>query len=565
MKLAATLLLAALPFAAAACGGSSGGGNADDTGAPADTSAPDDADTGGVDVILIPDGTNQPPDVTQAPQALGGVCQRDADCLTGYCNTFPQGGYCTQRCGDGMDACPDSGVCLGSQDSDGARRRLCFKPCIATTQCRLDQWCPPEAGVCTPRCREGDCGAGYVCNPDGLCEPEGPCVPVAEVCGDGQDQDCDGYVDNGCSRAVDAPAHVRVVDMGTVKVGGSGLSRTLSFFPSAGAASFTVVALDEANTPWYMTAYSLDAPGGVDLLSPGPAGSEPNRSSPAFGVYTLMVPNSDQVQLAQGRYEFNFYRYGNAASAAPVGEIHVWVLENLREAPSASTIDLNLWFVGIPGLSAASAPNDTRFGSMMTEFRRVLGNAGISVGEVRYFDVTGPEADIYTIVDTGDGGVDEHAELLALSAALPAENHGVNLFFVQAFSGWGLLGKAGGIPGPPLFHGTWESGVVVSLDEYLNETDPFFVAYTAETMAHELGHQLGLYHPTEQDGRSFDHILDTPECPAEFYDSNGDGLVDPIECEAVGGLNLMFWTSTLHDVLSDAQKRVLHLNPAMRD
>lgn len=325
------------------------------------------------------------------------------------------------------------------------------------------------------------------------------------------------------------------------------------------------MALDEAGTPWYMGAYSLNAPGGRSLLLPGDAGSEPNRSSPSFGVYTLMVPNSDQVELETGRYEFALFRYGAGQRDAPVGDVHVVVLENRRDAPSASTIDLNLWFVGIPGLDAASAPKDARFGGMMDELGRVLGTAGITVGEVRYYDVTGPERDIYTIVDTTDGGVDEHAELLALSRVLPPDNHGVNLFFVQAFTGWGLLGKAGGIPGPPLMHGTFASGVVVSLDEYLNETDPYYVAYTAETMAHELGHQLGLYHPTEQDGRSFDHILDTPECPAEFYDANGDGLVDPIECEAVGGLNLMFWTSTLHDVLSPAQKRVLHLNPAMRD
>src|SRR6185295_17890427 len=53
----------------------------------------------------------------------------------------------------------------------------------------------------------GACAAGsHQCNADGM--GWGACVadagPVAEVCGDGIDNDCDGVVDNGCVCAAGA-------------------------------------------------------------------------------------------------------------------------------------------------------------------------------------------------------------------------------------------------------------------------------------------------------------------------------------------------------------------------
>jgi hypothetical protein len=61
----------------------------------------------------------------------------------------------------------------------------------------------------------------------------------------------------------------------------------------------------------------------------------------------------------------------------------------------------------------------------------------------------------------------------------------------------------------------------------------------AETAAHEMGHFLGLYHPTEEYsvryGYQFDPLSDTPEC------TNGSQSAE--ECESYGGGNLMFWTA----------------------
>ncbi|PKL75684.1 MAG: hypothetical protein CVV27_14125 [Candidatus Melainabacteria bacterium HGW-Melainabacteria-1] len=73
------------------------------------------------------------------------------------------------------------------------------------------------------------------------------------------------------------------------------------------------------------------------------------------------------------------------------------------------------------------------------------------------------------------------------------------------------------------------------------------VAYDPEdehqggTLWHEASHLMGLSHTSEQDGLSFDPLTDTPECPAEDYDTDEDGLVDEEECVDLDATNYMFW------------------------
>jgi hypothetical protein len=117
-----------------------------------------------------------------------------------------------------------------------------------------------------------------------------------------------------------------------------------------------------------------------------------------------------------------------------------------------------------------------------------------------------------------------------------------------------------------MMHGTYNSGVAVSMAEYLSYPEEgVAISLTAQTMAHELGHQLGLFHTTEADGTMHDPISDTAECPASANDKNRDGMVDPEECASLGGRNLMFWAATLEDIVSLGQRKVLHKNPTMQE
>ncbi len=535
---------------------------------------PAEAPASGVDATdtnaLVPE-TSLPevttPDIALPTQPIAGACRADTDCETGYCNTRPSNGYCTLQCA-GDEECPTGSRCISDLDSDGKRRKLCLKTCESDDGCRADQFCPTESKVCAARCQDGSCPEGQQCNlRSGRCEREAPCSPSPERC-DGEDQDCNGYIDEGCGPPIAKPPHVILHDLGEVELGGEGLSRTFNFFPKSSSSSFTIVAVGIDHPETYLTLYTLLGPDGRDLLGYGDPNAAENRTFPSFTAYTVQVPNRDTLGVEAGRYSFSFFAYPDVdGTPAPVGKGWVYILENTRVEPVASVMDVNLWFVGVPNLTASRAQNDAKFQRLLGSFRQLMANLGVTLGTVRYFDVSSADAQRLSIVDTGDSmGIDEHAELLSLSKTLPEDNFGVSFFLVRGFTGWDLLGKAGGIPGPPMMHGTYNSGVAVSMAEYLSYPEEgVAIALTAQTMAHELGHQLGLFHTTEADGTMHDTISDTAECPAAPNDRNRDGMVDPEECASLGGRNLMFWAATLEDIVSLGQRKVLHKNPTMQE
>ena len=72
----------------------------------------------------------------------------------------------------------------------------------------------------------------------------------------------------------------------------------------------------------------------------------------------------------------------------------------------------------------------------------------------------------------------------------------MNLFFIEDFLGdAGTLGIAAGIPGPMGLAGTSGSGVVVAVAGHRDVDGVLDIQTMGETMAHEVGHQLGLFTP----------------------------------------------------------------------
>lgn len=92
-----------------------------------------------------------------------------------------------------------------------------------------------------------------------------------------------------------------------------------------------------------------------------------------------------------------------------------------------------------------------------------------------------------------------------------------------------LFGEAGGIPGPYL--PTPAAAVEVSWIAHAGGNGKFSEAeiqLMGETMAHETGHYMGLFHPVEDGWTYFDAIEDTPTCTSME------------QCDARLGENLMY-------------------------
>jgi hypothetical protein len=493
-------------------------------------------------------------DASIGQQPLGGVCGQDSGCINGACNVEYSGGYCTTWC-SGDENCPVGGKCYKDPKTQD---KMCWKLCSTPLGCRADQFCAEGVNICTPKCQQGDCQNGYVCDEGtGQCNPPGSeeCEPTLEIADD-LDNDCDGITDEGYGPGLSNNDVVLIEDMGQIEVGGGGLSKKIRFQAQAADQAVTVVVIDHKGADEVMAFYTIEAPSGQLLASAASPYDSPIVTYPDLSVLTVQIPNTPAVTLETGLHECTIYRDG------PLGFVWVYVLHSVRPEPEWSTMDVNYWFVGTPGYSAQNALEKDKFKALHNTFKQAMQSHGVLLGDLYTFDITGANATKYTYIDTGGDGyeIDEHSELVALSAGLPPENKGVNFFFVQGFNGWGLLGKAGGIPGPPLLHGSHSSGVVVSMSDFYDQPNHIAIPVTAETMAHELGHQLGLFHTSEQTGAYHDPIPDTPECTA---DGNGDGVVSYSECEGKGTDNLMFWSISLSAKLTPGQKFVIHRNATM--
>jgi carboxyl-terminal processing protease len=141
----------------------------------------------------------------------------------------------------------------------------------------------------------------------------------------------------------------------------------------------------------------------------------------------------------------------------------------------------------------------------------------------------------------------------------------VNLFLVDDFSDGGILGIASGIPGSLGIEGS-HNGVLVSLGSHQIGFS-LDKQLLAETIVHEAGHLLGLWHPTEDNGVEFDPLDDTPECRKANYDSNRNGQVSAEECVGNGAENIMFWASWNggeQNQLTDDQKIILQHSPLVK-
>lgn len=229
------------------------------------------------------------------------------------------------------------------------------------------------------------------------------------------------------------------------------------------------------------------------------------------------------------------------------------VVVTKRSAVTSRRLDLDI-------VVAEGVPiSDAELAEVVAVVRALYdGGDAFLLGEVERWSV--PVGTDGRVADRGDALDALRATVLPGSSPWSAR-----VFIVQDFLGSsGTLGFAAGIPGPLGVPDTAGSGVMLSYDTHLDDEGALDTRLLGETMAHEVGHQLGLFHTTEESGDSFDVMTDTPECDLATFDENGDGAVDALECQDVDGRNFMFWVADefAQDQLSAEQARMLTRSPA---
>ena len=281
----------------------------------------------------------------------------------------------------------------------------------------------------------------------------------------------------------------------------------------------------------------------LDLSTPLCLGCA-NRIALVEAVFAGLAPNNPGVDLLPGKHTFSAYGcvLDGITTTPAYSQVALTVHAKVMEAPPESgVLDLNLHFTGAQGWTAATAKTDPAFLAILDGVADIYAQASVVLGEVTWNDVD----PVFQVIEDVQGPKNDLLDLFEQSAGRSL--NAVDLFFVDellagTLGGYGvILGIAGGIPGPPLLQGSARSGVAISVKPTPGVTTPIHV-----TVAHEVGHFLGLFHSTEMwygyGPEIHDQLPDTPE---------GDEG------------NLMFFAATGTE-LSEWQGRVMRSNPWLR-
>jgi hypothetical protein len=161
-------------------------------------------------------------------------------------------------------------------------------------------------------------------------------------------------------------------------------------------------------------------------------------------------------------------------------------------------------------------------------WREIYAQIGIDLDIVEYDYPSG---------DLAAPGSGDAADYIAIAET--TRFRAVNVVIVDDIVGQSdILGIAGGIPGAlvasPMSAVTISAAMNAGVDL---EYDAEEVMLLGETLAHEVGHYTGLFHPVESSWTSYDGLSDTPRCDgeAECIASLGDNLMFPFPVCASDG------------------------------
>ena len=327
----------------------------------------------------------------------------------------------------------------------------------------------------------------------------------------------------------------------TQTVGSDGFLTGSFVVPEDGISFLLSIFLDNNNNIKF---FSLTDPDGTDILS---ASSTPNLYTEASGrlgssgYANVLVPQSPSFSAKAGTWTFKAYTNDRVNLALRTGS-----------TPSAATISIQPYITG----TTWSAGDISAALSVMSGIYSANGitltiNDTITISDTQYAEVSGTFTNSTTSALVSQGVTE-----------------GVNLFFIKDYSDSENLGNAAGIPGSMGIANSW-NGVLISLTAHVSGST-LDAQLLGETAAHEMGHQLGLFHTTEIWGIEFDIISDTAECSKSSRDYDRNGEMSAEECDGYGAGNVMFWTAwssssrsagKKQEALSSYQQQVLNYSP----
>lgn len=505
-----------------------------------------------------------PVDAGDVGAPAGTPCTRDDECEGRVCLPAALGGVCSLECTRPEDCFvfPSEAGCSALAEP-GARTVCVVGP---PGGAGVGEGCSTDDDCLARICQDGQCSE--VCSDTDQCVPGTRCVDL-ERAGAG------GATFLGCGYpSFSGRIDTYEVDYGVRDIQ-AGFGEMLTLATPPDAVSVTFQARQTRGPDHDISFLSVTDPDGLQLFDVGEIvmlNDQPIRWLPSetFDVASMLVPNTtpDRVTFVPGIHHWSVGPIPTASGDTTSASLRLSALVKRARGGAVTTarVDLNIFIVGISGLSAANADTNSKLQGALTRLDAILSPTGVTVGAVRYFDITGADATRYQVIDSADGIDSELSGLFRLSGSGAAR--GVNIFLVRSISGgsgggFRALGIAGGIPGPAGIHGTGHSGIVASFSDAVVGSGTTGANVVGQIFAHEMGHYVGLFHSTEQARPcgAGEVPSDTNVC-APF--GGGDQLADTRRGD---NGNLMYWSivgSGTNTELSDGQGHVYRMSALTR-
>lgn len=518
------------------------GGAGSDAGEAVDGAAPD-VSTPPVDV---------PPAVDQGPPGaleLREPCTADRECASGVCVRGPglEGG-CSLACVRDTDCAAVSGnyTCAVERLAEGGRLTCARVPNAeveAPSACERDEQC--VSNLCVDNLCRNACGADSECLPGWRCGPFPVGARTVQVC-----------------RA--NPISAVTVEEYTLFQGDTRVdlgTPPLRVVSPPDAVSLTWITQDLAGRELFAAVSRVVDPNDealVDLRTFSYLREQAIRTVPGRQqINVALLPSSDTLTPIPGIYSSSHALLTNR-EAPPVTQRAMRALVRIKRAPGGMpangwVLRLRVVFVGLTNINAAAAASNRRLQAALTQMQAIYAQVGIGVTVVGYHDIAPADAQRLSVIDSQE----ELRDLLTRSA--PYTGDVLTVFLVRGISPSagleGAIGVAGAIAGPPSIPGTIQSGVVAGWETTFGGGRDVL----PNTLSHECGHFLGLWHTRER--------MAPCTQPAQMECSPFGG-VDPISDtptpDNLAQRNVMYWSSSGSTVLTAGQGHVLRRNPLVR-